>query len=238
MSTPYPSTSPFGPAGPTGSGTSYGMGAEGAYPTPLQQAQSTSQAPATPTHHAAMDPATYASQMAAGSWAMQNNTQHAIQPAPMLAHQWSRPQVGLSHPPHPAMTMPQPAIMRHDHGPATYGYATTIPACCSNPMQQHGLMSPVPMQPLSPMGYEPFNAVHAMQPYAFGPYGSTAPATPSCIMGQPAAGMQEVRFSTPSYDRRGAADIDWGEWHSASGACCAASAPQHASASPIDDAVD
>ena len=30
MSTPYPSTSPFGPAGPTG--TSYGMGAEVGHP--------------------------------------------------------------------------------------------------------------------------------------------------------------------------------------------------------------
>ena len=82
MSTPYPSTSPFGPAGPTG--TSYGMGAEGGLPTPLPPACSASQATMTPAQRATMDPALHAfHQMAAGPWVPQNN-QHAIHCAQKL----------------------------------------------------------------------------------------------------------------------------------------------------------
>ena len=44
-------------------------------------------------------------------------------------------------------------------------------------------MSPVPMQPFSPMGYMPFNATHTMQPYTIGNYGMPTPAAATCIVG-------------------------------------------------------
>ena len=144
MSTPFPSTSPFGPAGPTG--TSYGMGAEGGLPTPLPPACSASQAPMTPAQHATMDPAFHAfHQMAAGPWVPQNN-QHAIPCAQPTAHPWSASQFGPTHPPQHHSTMLPPTLSHHGYGyaPTTYGYGAAAPSCCSSPMMPHGPMSPVP----------------------------------------------------------------------------------------------
>ena len=92
MSTTFPSTSPFGPAGPTG--TSHGMGAEGAHPNASPVAHMMSQPPTTPAQHAAMDPATHGpNHMVAGLGALQNN-QHAIHHAPTAAYQWPRTPYG------------------------------------------------------------------------------------------------------------------------------------------------
>ena len=179
MSTHYPDSSTFGPAVPTDTGYAYGMGAEGVHPMASPAGFSTNPPPTTPAQPASLDPASHdRGQMPAGL-GQSFNYQHAIHNAPYPAHHWSRPVPGPPYPPQQHWSaIPQPSMI-HGHGLATYGHTATQ-ACCSSPAGMsspagvYNPLTPVPMQPFSPMGYVPFNAMHTMQPYAIGNYGILA----------------------------------------------------------------